>query len=641
MKKRTKRIFLSLAMLPLLSVAAPTISEAADANEAVIPTKTASGRDFPVYYRDALPVTADRARYTGFNPKTELLKAGTVRREGAKPLATDIVFERDVAITLRDGTKIYADVFRPSDNEKHPAILCISPYGKEVGGQALDDLPGRLGVPLAATSGLERFEGADPGFWVANGYAVVNPDPRGAYMSEGNINYWGTQYAEDGYDIVEWIAAQPWCNEKVGMSGNSWLTASQWFIAGLEPPHLAAIAPWEGFSDHYRETSCRGGIPMPEFAELIAETFASNKGLLEDQPRMIAEYPFMNDYWEDKIAKLENIKIPAYVVASFTNGVHTYGTFRGYRNISSKDKWLRVHNTQEWNDYYNPENEADLKKFFDHYLKGVDNDWEKTSKVRLSVYDLDGKDIVNRPENEFPLARTDYQKFYLNASNMSLSPEKKAADSTAYDSESADSQVYFEHEFDRDTEITGYMKLHLYVAAESADDMDLAVRVEKIGQDGKVLNANAFGEVAATGFLRVSCRKLDAAKSTEAEPYLTGTSEEKLTPGEIVPVEIGIWPMGMIYHAGEKIRLSVGAYKPAKAMLPFGSAKIEVPTDKETFYPGEKHASKIIGGNADEVANPAQVITSPPTHNKGRHIIYTGGQYDSYLLLPIIPQKKN
>ena len=135
----------------------------------------------------------------------------------------------------------------------------------------LDDVPMRAGVPLNATSGLEKFEGPDPAYWVAQGYAVVNVDKRGAYMSEGNLLYWGHDDALDGCDVIEWIASRDWCTGKVGMSGNSWLTVSQWFIAAEKPAHLAAIAPWEGFCDHYRESGTRGGIPTPEFPEMIAE----------------------------------------------------------------------------------------------------------------------------------------------------------------------------------------------------------------------------------------------------------------------------------------------------------------------------------------------------------------------------------
>lgn len=600
----------------------------------------AQGEEMKVATRKALPVEAKRVRYPGFKQETLILKAGSLRREGAKALTCDILLERDVPITLRDGVTIYADIFRPTTGEACPALLAWSPYGKEIGGQMLDDVPARSGVPLDATSGLEKFEGPDPAYWVAHGYAVVNPDKRGAYMSEGNLLYWGHEDALDGCDVIEWIANQKWCNGKIGMTGNSWLTVSQWFIASECPKHLAAIAPWEGFCDHYRESGTRGGIPSPEFPEMIAETFSSAHGVLEDQPRMIVEKPFMCAYWEDKAAKVENITIPAYVVASYTNSVHTHGTFAGYRRMASKEKWLRVHNTNEWFDYYTPENVEDLRRFFDHYLKGIDNGWENTPRVRLSVLNPGGKDIVGREENEFPLARTVYQKLYLSATDHNLQtnlPQQEPIDT--YQSTSAENKVTYRYRMDKATEITGYMKLHLWVAAPDHDDMDLSVKVEKLSKDGQPL-PDAFGNhIAATGRLRVSMRQLDESKSTEAEPYYTFTSEQKLKPGEIVPVEIEIWPMGLYFAEGEILQLTVEAYQPEKASIPFGSAKITIPTKGFTYMPGQQTEMMTLGGNATECANPQEVVSSPTPHNSGRHCIYTGGKYDSYLYIPVIPAK--
>lgn len=600
----------------------------------------AAGKEMKVAMRKALPVTADRVRYPGFKQETLVLKAGSIRREGAKPLTCDILLERDVPVKLRDGVTIYVDVFRPVDGNKCPAIMAWSPYGKEVGGQMLDDVPMRAGVPMNATSGLEKFEGPDPAYWVAHGYAVVNVDKRGAYMSEGNLLYWGHEDALDGCDVIEWIASRDWCTGKVGMSGNSWLTVSQWFIAAEKPKHLAAIAPWEGFCDHYRESGTRGGIPMPEFPEMIAETFSSAHGMLEDQPRMIVEKPFMCDYWEDKAAKVENIDIPAYVVASYTNSVHTHGTFAGYRRMASKEKWLRVHNTQEWYDYYTPENVEDLRRFFDHYLKGIDNGWEKTPRVRLSVLNPGGKDIVGRPENEFPLARTQYERLYLSASDSTLQtslPAKEAVN--VYRSEDENHQVTYRYRMDKPTEITGYMKLHLWVAAPDNDDMDLSVSVEKLSKDGKPLPDKTGSLIVATGMMRVSMRQLDEAKSTEAEPYYPFTTEQKLKPGDIVPVEIEIWPMGLLFDKGEILQLTVGAYYPAKADIPFGSTPISIPKEGYTYMPGQKVEKMTIGGNATECADANEVVKSPATHNVGRHCIYTGGKYDSYLYVPVIPAK--
>ena len=598
----------------------------------------AQGREMKVPLRKALPVDAPRVRYPGFNPDTLILKAGSVRREGAMPLPCDILLERDVPIRLRDGVTIYADVFRPVGDEACPALLAWSPYGKEIGGQMLDDVPMRSGVPLSATSGLEKFEGPDPAYWVAHGYAIVNPDKRGAYMSEGNLLYWGHEDAFDGCDVIDWIASQKWSNGKVGMTGNSWLTVSQWFIAAERPEHLAAIAPWEGFCDHYRESGTRGGIPAPEFPEMIAETFASAHGMLEDQPRMIVERPFMCDYWEDKAARVENIEIPAYVVASYTNSVHTHGSFAGFRRMASKEKWLRVHNTSEWFDYYTPENVEDLRRFFDHYLKGIDNGWEQTPRVRLSVLNPGGTDIVGRAEEDFPLARTRYRKLYLSAADSSLLatlPEQQAV--SEYQSDSARHEVTYRYRMEQPTEITGYMKLHLWVSAPDHDDMDLAVRVEKLSRDGQPLPDRTGNLIAATGLMRVSMRQLDETRSTEAEPYYNFTTEQKLKPGEIVPVEIEIWPMGLYFDEGEILQLTVGAYRPANAAIPFGSASISVPRDGFTYMPGQPVDMITVGGNATQCADPAEVVVSPATHNAGRHRIYTGGEYDSYLYVPVIP----
>lgn len=598
----------------------------------------AQGREMKVPLRKALPVDAPRVRYPGFNPDTLILKAGSVRREGAMPLPCDILLERDVPIRLRDGVTIYADVFRPVGDEACPALLAWSPYGKEIGGQMLDDVPMRSGVPLSATSGLEKFEGPDPAYWVAHGYAIVNPDKRGAYMSEGNQLYWGHEDALDGCDVIEWIASQKWSNGKVGMTGNSWLTVSQWFIAAERPEHLAAIAPWEGFCDHYRESGTRGGIPAPEFPEMIAETFASAHGMLEDQPRMIVERPFMCDYWEDKAARVENIEIPAYVVASYTNSVHTHGSFAGFRRMASKEKWLRVHNTSEWFDYYTPENVEDLRRFFDHYLKGIDNGWEQTPRVRLSVLNPGGTDIVGRAEEDFPLARTQYHKLYLSAADSALLSSLPADQAVSeYQSDSARHEVTYRYRMERPTEITGYMKLHLWVSAPDHDDMDLAVRVEKLSRDGQPLPDRTGNLIAATGLMRVSMRQLDEARSTEAEPYYTFTTEQKLKPGEIVPVEIEIWPMGLYFDEGEILQLTVGAYQPANAAILFGSASISVPRDGFTYMPGQPVEMMTVGGNATQCADPAEVVVSPATHNAGRHRIYTGGEYDSYLYVPVIP----
>lgn len=631
---------LKLALCAGLMLTAVNAGSAGAADTVVIPQKMGSGETVEVYYRKGNPLKAPKVRAVEFKQETLLLKKGTIRREGTMPLPCDILMEKDVPVTLRDGTVIYTDIFRPADEGRHPALLAWSPYGKELGGQMLDDVPMRAGVRLGATSGLEKFEGPDPAYWVNHGYVIINPDSRGAYYSEGNLNYWGTQNSQDGYDTIEWAAAQPWSNGKIGMSGNSWLTVSQWFIAGEQPPHLAAIAPWEGFVDHFRETANRGGIPNPVFPEAIFDTFAS-QNLMEDQPRMVVTHTLLDAYWQDKIARLDNIRMPAYVVASYTNPVHTHGTFAGFREISSRDKWLRVHNTQEWFDYYTPANVEDLRKFFDHYLLGADNGWEATPRVRLSVLDPGHEDVVNRVEQEFPLARTEYKKLYL-AGEGKLSEQPLEREGTvAYETNSADAATSFVMTFDKDTELTGYMKLHMYVEADGADDMELQVQVEKLDAQGRPIPDKVTRmPITAEGYLRVSQRALDEEKSTEAEPVLKHAREELLKKGEIVPVEIPIWPMGMKYHAGEKIRLTVRAYNPPSAdtVPAFGSAKITVPKEGYTYEPGQKTEMITLGG-LDGKKWVKNTVKAPKSRNKGRHIIHLGGRYESYLQVPVVPEK--
>lgn len=606
--------------------------------------KNKDGIEFEASVRKALPVTADRVRYQGFKQEKLILKKDTIRIKGHSPLACDILFERDVPIKLRDGITIYTDIFRPNDGKEHPAIIAFSPYGKEIGGQWLDDVPLRAKVSKKLTSGLEKFEAPDPSYWVEKGYCIINPDLRGAYNSEGIILFFGSGYGRDGYDIIEWAAEQSWCNGKIGMSGNSWLAISQWFIAAEKPPHLSAIAPWEGLADCYREVATQGGVPMPEFVKLLTDTFSSTEnGGVEDPIETMIKNPIMNAIWEDKIANLEAIDVPAYIVASYNNPIHTNGTFDGFLKISSKEKWLRIHNSGEWDDYYKKENVEDLRKFFDKYLKGINNNWDKTPKIRMSVLNPGGKDIINRVEEEFPLKRTEYKKLYLNAQDKGLYNNPiKTENFHKYDSDSKKPFVNFKMKMEEKTEITGYMKLRLWVKAQSHDDMDLEIRVQKLNKFGMKYIGFPMQEPVAKGHMRVSLRELDEIKSTEYKPYQTMKNIQKLKKDEIVPIDIAIWPMGMIFNKNEYLQVTVSAFKSPKEgkdSFGFGTAKITIPKEGYTYFPNEKVEMITIGGNAKEVTEDSKKEILPKDINKGEHIIYTGGEYDSYLYVPIIPNK--
>ncbi|HJX04082.1 MAG TPA: CocE/NonD family hydrolase [Dehalococcoidia bacterium] len=508
-----------------------------------------------------------------------------------------IICEQDVAIRMRDGITIYTDIYRPVGAINIPVIISWSPFGKRPG-----DVESEwqiMGVPPGAVSRMAKFESADPGYWCHRGYAIANVDPRGVGHSEGDANIFGTQDGRDGYDFIEWVAAQVWCNGRVGMFGNSGVAMVQWRIAAEQPPHLTCIAPWEGTGDLYRESLCEGGIPG-YFCEGILSSLAG-QAYVDDTIAMAKKYPLLNAYWEDKIPKWENIRIPTYTTVCWSH-IHLRGSMEGFRKIRSTKKWLRAHREFEWADTYSPAGLGDLQLFFDRYLKDIRNGWELTPRIRLEVMDTYEYDFqTDRPEKEFPLARTRYKKLYLDAAKGSLSFEPAAKESrVSY--ESKEGLTTFDITFNEDTEITGYMKLRLWVQADGHDDMDMFINIRKLDGEGNWLPVHVMGEPypGAKGLLRVSHRELDEKLSTDFQPVQAHRKKDKLKPAEIVPVDIEIWPHSRFWHKGQQLRVIVSGHYISEGWF--------LPSTYET-------------------------------DNKGNHVIHTGGKYDSYLQIPVIPPR--
>jgi uncharacterized protein len=552
-----------------------------------------------------------------FDPGTRTLEAGFQIAPPFRPLPVDVVFEKDVAVTLRDGVTIYVDLLRPAGTEKVPVIVAWSPYGKGQGTSAsVLGIFGLVGLDNKTVSGLEKFEGPDPAYWCAQGYAICNPDIRGVANSEGDSVLWDRQEGLDCHDLIEWLATQDWCSGKVGMSGTSYLAVAQWFTAAEQPPHLAAINPWEGVSDVYRDLVMRGGMPDTGFAEQLRDFSFWGKGQKEDIIAEADRYPLVNELWADKIPHFERITVPAYVVASYSNTLHTAGTFRAWRRMASTDKWLRVHNTQEWPDYYDETNRDELRRFFDRYLKDEANGWEQTPRVRYSVLDLEGGDLVNVPADEFPPADVTSTKFYLDGRSRTLVTTAPQAEiPAAYGVGSNPDLVSFVTRFTEETVLVGYPKAHLWVEARGADDMDLFILVQKLDAHGTPLQAfttpnhsamvHDLTEHGATilrykgsdGRLRVSLRHLDEKLSTEDVPAHSFDRVEKLAPGEIVDVEIDLLPIGLAFHPGEQLRFVISSSNLLGPMMP----------RLREYTPA----------------------------NSGQHVIHTGGDHASYLQLPV------
>jgi uncharacterized protein len=517
--------------------------------------------------------------------------------------ADGMLIDCDVPVAMRDGVEIYVDVYRPEGSEHVPVIVAWGPYGKHA--PVKYDIFPNHGVKAGWVSKYAGFEAPDPLYWTRHGYAVINVDPRGMWNSQGDATFYSAQEAMDVYDLIEWAGTQEWSNGKVGMSGVSYLAIVQWRAAAEHPPHLFAINPWEGVSDRYREMAYHGGIPENRFGPMWrSRRVPYSHQRVEDTMTMYAEHPMWDAYWESKTADLSKVQVPAFIVASWSDqGLHTRGTLEGFKRISSKQKWLLVHGRKKWQYYYQPENVELLRLFFDRFLKGIENEVDRWPRVRTEVRDAFYVGEM-RDENEWPLARTLYQKLYLDGRSASLGPWTAGTEAAvAYPA--ASGRASFTYRFNTATELVGHMKLRLWVEADGSDDMDLFVGLQKLDPAGhfmpfSFLNALEDGPVAL-GWLRVSHRELDEARSKPEQPWHTHLREQPLKPKEIVPVEIEIWPSGTRFQKGEQLRLIIQG------------------SDVQQYPPGVVAMGHSV------------------TRNKGTHVIHTGGRYDSHLLVPVIP----
>ncbi|MFD1317138.1 CocE/NonD family hydrolase [Loigolactobacillus zhaoyuanensis] len=558
--------------------------------------------------------------FSPFETKEVILKKGQQIAAGFKPLACDIKMLKDVPVKLRDGVTIYTDIYLPTTGEKVPTLIAWSPYGKSAGtAPRYVNLFNMLGMGEAWNSGLTKFEAPDPAYWVEHGYAVCNPDMRGIAHSEGDTTMLGSQEAEDGYDLIEWLAAQSWSNGKTALTGTSYLAFSQWYIAAAKPPHLTCINPTEGLADGYRDLAYIGGIPDENFIERLAVNHVSATGAKrEDLTKELHAEPLATaDIWQDKVAHPEEITVPAFVIASYSNTLHTMGTFRSWRTLGSKERWLRIHDRQEWPYYYDEANTEELRRFFDYYLLGKDNNWPDTPTVRYSVIDFEGHNQTDIPAAAFPPAGSQNTRYYMNGMTRALQAQPEAKDfPVKYVAGGLPGRASFQMTFDQDTEFVGYPKAKLFMEVDGYNDMDVFVWVQKLDARGNVLSefvvpnhgaalqdftqegASALRYKGAWGRLRASMRHLDDKVATDEIPAYTFDRVEKLEKGEVVSLDIVLSTIGLSYKAGETLRVVVSSKDELGGVMP-----------------------GTPGGQVD---------------NKGVHTLHTGGEYASYLQLPLM-----
>lgn len=555
------------------------------------------------------------------NPKLTVTPIENIK-EGINHIVVDsiqygnqeMIMEKDVAVPMSDGAVLYVNVIRPNKPGKFPVVMSADTYGKNNKPKITN--MGSLWPTLGAipTSSITPEESPDPGFWVPNDYVVVKVALRGSAKSKGALYPWGLSEAKDYAEVIEWAGQQEWSNGNVGTNGVSYLAVTQWWVASLNPSHLKAMIPWEGLNDMYREIAFHGGIPDTGFYRFWYEGIVARwpESEIEDLKKEQKLHTMFDEYWKGKQADLSAIKVPMFVCASWsTQGLHNRGTFEGFKQASSEDKWLKIHGRKEWESYYARESLEQQKEFFDYYLKGIENDWKDTPKVSYEVRDKFYRGNTKTATN-FPLPNTKETALYLDGLDMTLKDlEPETSTKISYNSEvEGKDEVRFNKVFNEDTELTGNMKLKLWVSAEEADDMDLFVGIKKFNKQGEEVNFPDFNHIehgqVASGWLRVSHRELDTEKSTPLQPWHKHESELKLAKDEIVPVEIEILPSSTLFKKGEQLEVVI-------------------------------KASEVVKGNSTPGLKTR--YEHEETVNKGIHNIYVGGKYDSHILVPEICHK--
>jgi predicted acyl esterase len=568
-----------------------------------------------------------------------------------------MVIDWDVPIVMDDGLTLRADVYRPVADGRYPVLLSYGPYGKGLAFQdgyktAWDIMAREFPDTVAGTTNkYQNWEVADPEKWVPHGYACVRVDSRGAGRSPGYLDHNNARENKDFHDCIEWAAAQPWSNGKIGLNGISYYASSQWRAAALQPPHLAAICVWEGWADYYRDGARHGGIACTfrkNWQEMQVVTVQHGRGERGPRSRVTGQLvcgdetlsdeelkrsradmwgnclsrPLVDDYYRERTAELSKVQVPLLSAANWGGqGLHTRGNFEGFVRAGSAQKWLEVHGGSHWAPFYTDYGVKLQKRFFDYFLKGEKNGWDNEPRVRLQVRHVDR--FIERPENEWPLARTQWTRYYLDFEARALSSKTPGRAGIVEYEAMADGITFQTPPLERETELTGPSALKLFLSS-STNDADVFVVLRVFAPDGKeVVFQGALDPHTpiGQGWLRASHRKLDRGLSLPYRPYHTHDEAHPLTPGQAVELDIEIWPTCIVVPAGYRIALTIRG--------------------KDYEYAGEaatlSNMKNPMRGCGPFVHDDPQ--DRPPAIFSAKVTLHADAQRQPYVLLPIVPPK--
>ena len=549
------------------------------------------------------------------------------------PRKYDVVAEKDAKIVLGDGVKLNFNMWRPATVEKVPAILSLHCYHSEA--QTGPIPPTALSTAQWRHPGQERtnasLESGDPNFFARRGYAHVVCNTRGSGKSDGLWQFFGPQEHKDCYEIIEWLAKQPWCDGNVVMFGVSYFAIIQLFTAQLKPPSLKAMfCPW-GTTDVYRDLVYRGGILAPMWSigwsatsliygnirpdnhskrEMGEQGYrdAIAKVLADDDIKAVPElvailknpeaginpfivdvalHPTRDKFWEDRTVDYGNINIPAYIGADWgCQGMHLPAAARSWEGLKGAKKMIIGPPIYLDRPLYQMQHEA--VRWFDHWVKGIDTGIKDEPAVRTFVVNTgDWKEAT-----DWPLPQTKWIPFYLHEKGQLNEREHwsyEGCDSFADSPWMREHLLYTTPALVENTEVIGPIAVKLY-AATTDTDIHWIISLVEIDAAGKQ-------RMVTKGWLKASHRELDLERSKPWEPIHRHKKVEPLVSGQIYDFDIKLMPTGNLFKAGSRIALKISGIDDIPTnpleLIAAGSMK-RTGVSRITVFHDEKYPSCLI-----------------------------------------------
>ena len=504
-------------------------------------------------------------------------------------------FEKSVYAPMRDGVRLACNIYRPDAEGRFPALLGMCPYSKEK--QALK-VPTRPFNPEYAGN-----EKGDSEYLVSRGYVHVVADIRGSGYSEGKFDLMSVQEQQDGYDLVEWIARQPWCDGNVGMIGISYLAIIQYLVAAQQPPHLKAIFPHDGWADMYRDISHHGGVLMhgwllgfsqgngiiswgavpaseslmsPEELRRRIERLQANEVINKSNTLYLAlEFPhwkptmfdwLVNEldgpfYWErSAYTKWDRIKIPTFLgseVHAYPTVMHLPGAFSAFSGIKAPKRLVIRPRVPErpFHEFHD-----EIVAWYDYWLKGIDTGVMDGPPIKIWVRGAEEW----KTGREWPFPETEWTTYYLGTQGrLGRTPPKSDETPDGFRHKPLlplmmgrmpldpmpEFLSYTTEPFERDAVLVGPVALYLH-ASLSGEDGDFIVKLKDVSPDGTEF-------VLSRGWLKASHRELDPERSTPWKPYHPHTRAIPVAPGGVEEYAIDIRPIANLFRKGHRIKLEI------------------------------------------------------------------------------------